>query len=155
MEKTITDKAIRRLWMHYNTHVMLLVAFFLFVLFQVIDLSEYIDGVTLVAEQYALLITIIAIPLSLKLFSDKRKKIPEGLDELSAAKAYSSIYFLRLYTISAVTLGNIVLFSVSRNSNFMWLTIVLFVVYFFCKPSYVELISLTGRDENTEHEENA
>jgi len=38
---------------------------------------------------------------------------------------------------------NIVLFTFSRNPNFMWLTVVLFIIFLFCKPSYIEVMNLT------------
>lgn len=149
MEKTIEDKAIRQLRISYDVIVTATAALFLLTLFHVIDLSTSGIIITHVAEQYALMITLISIPVALKLFANKLKKFSEKTDKLLAIKTYKSAYYTRLGIITVVTLGNIFLFAISRNSNFMWFTIVMFIIYFFCRPSYPELISLT-ETKNTE-----
>ena len=55
MEKTIEDKAIRNLRIHYDIHVTVLVALFLLVLLRVISL-EGAMMVGVVAERYALIV---------------------------------------------------------------------------------------------------
>jgi hypothetical protein len=42
---------------------------------------------------------------------------------------------------------NILLFTFSRNPNFMWFSLVLFMIFLFCSPSYTEVMSLTGMPE--------
>lgn len=152
MKKTIEHKAIKQLRIHYDIHVTVLVALFLLVLLRVVDFQNAFT-VGIVAERYALMITIIAIPAALRIFTDRLKKIPKNLSGEEAVNRYKNIYYLRLYMIGIVTLGNILLFAMSRNSNFMWLTIVLFVVYFFCRPSYPELVSLTETKNSQENDE--
>ncbi len=40
---------------------------------------------------------------------------------------------------------NIVLYAYSFNMNFFWFTVVLFIIYVFCKPSYPELENVVNR----------
>lgn len=151
MEKTIEDKAVKRLRMHYNIHVAAAAALFILVWLRVIDFSEHAARITVVAERYALMGTLIIIPAALKLFAEMLKKFSQKTNRQAAIRAYQRAYFTRLYMLGAATAANIALFAVSRNANFMWLAVVLFIVYFFCRPSYPELMALTEtkKDEKT------
>lgn len=156
MGKTIEDKTIHSLQIQHDIHVTVTIALFLLTLLRVIDLSSLGVTITPITERYVLMITLIAIPVALKLFSDNLNKRPKKSTPESAVKAYKAAYNTRLYIITAVTLANIFLFAVSRNSNFMWLSIVLFIVYFFCRPSHIELMSLTEtKDVEKENDETA
>lgn len=156
MKKSAEDKAIRQLRLQYDIHVTVTFVIFLLTLLKVIDFSSSGLSIGVVAERYALLITLIAAPLMLKWFSDKMKKSQQKYDSPDAIKLYKSANAIRLFTVTIITLGNILLFAISRNANFMWLTVVLFIVYFFCRPSYPELMSLieTQKSESND-EENA
>lgn len=139
----MTDKTIRLLKKHYYGSIILLVAVFLLVLFKVIPLFMGEQAINVTAERYAIMLTIIAIPVSLKYFADRLKKLPRPLETATAAGKYKNAFFWRLYTISGVTLAQILLFGISRNMNFFWFTVVLFIVFIFCRPSNQELESLT------------
>ena len=65
--------------------------------------------------------------------------IPVGTDKERVIKLYKRAFFLRLYIVTIVALANILLYALSRNTNFMWLTVVLFVVFAFCRPSLGEI----------------
>ena len=41
-----------------------------------------------------------------------------------------------------VTLFHLCLYGISRNTNFFWFTVVLLIIFLFCRPSPVELESL-------------
>ncbi len=127
---------------HLYGNMIFLLLLFLLVLFRGIPFPENILPVGVTMERYAIMITIIAIPVALKLFADRLKKISCPRKAIEAGKKYKKIYFMRLYTLSAVTLMNITLFGFSRNSNFMWFTIVLFIIFLFCRPSLAELTNL-------------
>lgn len=137
------DKAIRLLKRHYYGNITLLAVLFLLILFRVVPLFMDGQAVNVTAERYAIMVSIIAIPVSLKFFAHRLKKLPRPLETLTATEKYKNASFLRLYTISGVTLMHIILFGISRNMNFFWFTVVLFIVFLFCKPSYQELESLT------------
>ena len=42
---------------------------------------------------------------------------------------------------------NIALYAISGNMNFFWFTIILFIIYYFCRPYYPELTGLTEKGE--------
>lgn len=155
----ITDKTINLLKRHYYIHIIVLAALFLLILFRITPLFTDKGTVSITAERYAVMITIIIIPVSLRFFANRLKKIPRPQEEEKASEKYKSASFLRLYPISAVTMAHILLFGISGNMNFFWFTVVLFIVFLFCKPSYPELESLfmipaeKGREEEEEKEE--
>ena len=141
------DRTIRLLKRHYYGNIIFLAGLFLGVLLRILPFPEAAVPVSITVERYALMITLIAIPVALKLFANRLKKIP-GLSETEAAlHSYKKISYRRLYTISGVTLMNILLFTFSRNPNFMWFTLVLFMIFLYCSPSYTEVMSLTGMPE--------
>lgn len=144
-------KIIKELNAHYYGSIIVLAVLFLLTLFRLISFKTTIPATT-TAEMYAIAITLITIPLALKLFAEKVKKTTKETDRSKAIQLYKNAYFLRLYMINIVTLGNIVLYAISRNQNFMWLTVVLFVVFAFCKTSQSELESVT-REENVVSED--
>ncbi|MDO5663663.1 MAG: hypothetical protein Q4G63_00220 [Bacteroidia bacterium] len=137
---------IKKLSVHFWSSIIVLAILFLLVILKLISF-ETTFPVTVTAEMYAIGITLIAIPGALKLFADKIKKIPKGTDKVKVIQSFRSAYFLRLYIIDIVVMGNIFLFALSRNNNFMWLTIVLFVVFVFCKPSLNELENIVEEEK--------
>jgi hypothetical protein len=154
--KTIdkTDKAIGLLKWHYYGNIVMLAVVFLPVLSRVIPFfTDEQVSVSVTMERYAIMISIIAIPVSLKFFAHRLKKLPRPLETATAVKKYVNASFLRLYAISGVTLMHIVLFGISRNMNFFWFTVVLFIVFLFCKPSYAEMKILTEAPEEGKPEE--
>ena len=143
MNETAANKVITLLKRHYYATFLLLAGLFLLVLLRLIPFPEGLLSGSVVLERYAIMITIIVIPMALKLFADSLKKIQRPLDPSEADRKYKKLYYLRLYSIAGVTLMNILLYGFSRNSNFMWLTVVLFIIFLFCKPSVVELTGLS------------
>lgn len=141
------DKAVGLLKGHYYGNIILLAVIFLLAIFSVIPLLTAEQVINITIERYAIMITIILIPVSLKFFAHQLKKIPRPSEVVIATEKYKKASFLRLYTISAVTLMHIILFSISRNMNFFWFTVVLFIVFLYCKPSRGELQSLIEEPE--------
>lgn len=137
------EKTIGLLKRHYYGNIILLVVVFLLLLFRIIPLFTDGQPVGITVERYAIMITIIAIPVSLKFFAHRLKKISRPLETVVATEKYKNASFLRLYTISVVTLIHILLFGITRNMNFFWFIVVLFIVLLYCKPSYEELENLT------------
>ncbi len=152
-DRNTMDKTIALLKRHYYANIILMAAAFLLILFRIIPLFTDGQSVGVTMERYAIMITIIAIPVSLKLFAYRLKKITRPLEIPTAVEVYKKASFLRLYTISAVTLMHIILFGISRNMNFFWFTVVLFIVFLFCKPSYEELENLTETSGEQEQPE--
>lgn len=156
------ERLIVHLKRHYYGNIVSLVLFFLLILFRAIPLFRESDLIGVSFERYAIMISIIAIPVALKFFADRLKKILRPIEKDIAVRKYKNASYLRLYTLSAVTLLNIVLFGFSRNTNFMWITVILLLIFLYCKPSYTELVSLTevpevktkAEEENMEEPEN-
>ncbi len=137
------NTAIAWLKRHYYGHLIFLTLLFLLILFRFLPLLPETPWVSVTLERYAIILSIIAIPLSLKHFADRLKRLPRPMDTNVAVKKYEDATYLRLYTISAVTFMHILLFGFSRNTNFLWFTVVLLIVFLYCKPSYPELAGLT------------
>lgn len=128
---------------HYYGSILLLVLAFLAVLLLAFPPIAMEQAVGIIIERYAIMITIIAIPFSLKFFAHRLKKLERPLETEIAIIKYKRASYLRLYTLSAVSLMLILLFAISRNMNYFWFTVVLFIVFLFCKPSFAELENLT------------
>lgn len=140
-------QATRRLKKHYRGNILFLALFFLLVLFRLLPFFGVGQPVSVTLERYAIMIPIIAIPLSLKYFASRLKGISRPAEAATAIKIYKSASYLRLYTLSTVTLAFIILYGYSGNMNFFWLTAVLFVVFLYCNPSYQELDNMTKEPE--------
>lgn len=141
-------KTIKELNAHYVISIIVMAILFVLAFINPGNLIARNESIGLTAEMYAIGMTLIAIPAALKLYAGKVKKIPKDVSESRAIKLYKSAYFLRLYIINAVLLINIVLFGISGNKNFMWLAVISFIVYMFCKPSRQDLESITQEDKN-------
>ena len=146
-EENRMESRVTVLSRHYYGSIISLMLVFLLVLFRVIPLFGESELISITLERYSLMISLIAIPLSLRLFAWMLKKVSRPVATEMAMRVYTKASHLRLYTISAVTLLNILLFGMSRNTNFLWMTAVLFVIFLYCKPSFVELSSLTTLPE--------
>lgn len=133
---------------HYWGNILFLALFFLLVVWDVISLFGEVQQVGVTFERYAIMVPIIAIPLLLKYFANRIKKAPRPMEIAAAIEIYKKASYLRLYTLSTITLGHIILFGYSRNMNFIWFTVVLFVVFLFCSPSYEELYEMVEKDTN-------
>lgn len=140
-------KTIRNLNRHYYISIVVSVVFFLIVILKAIGFGTPVC-VTMTAEMYAIGITLLLIPVALKLFAEKVKKIPKGTGKDKTAKHYKDAWLLRMYIVNAVTAGNIFLYALSRSKNFILLAAISFIVYMFCKPSYQELETIVRKNED-------
>ncbi|MDD4799702.1 MAG: hypothetical protein WC126_04875 [Proteiniphilum sp.] len=144
---------MRRLYRHYYCSISILALLFLLILFHLLPLYRGCQSVGVTCERYAIMITLITIPAILKWFAHQLKKSPRPMVRRDAITRYSRAYYLRHYTISAGTLFHIVLFGLSRNLNFFWCSVLLFMIFFFCRPSLPELENLLEKPEATEEGE--
>lgn len=147
MEKIIKD-------LNYHYYISFGVLAFLFIL-ALSGLISFVAGtnVGVIAERYSIGLTLIAIPVALKLFADILRKHPSNSEQVAVEKVYKKASLSRLYILNVMTFINIILYAISHNMNFVWLTVVLFIVYIFCKPSHVELESLMIKEEGQENNE--
>ena len=133
------DSAIKLLKQHYNINIIFLAVLFIFAMFQLLPFFTEKQPASIVLERYIIVITIIVIPSVLKLFPILLKKIPAGADIGYVIGKYKKASYIRLYTLSALTIALIILYDYSGNMNFFWFTVVLFILFIYCKPSFPEL----------------
>lgn len=141
------DATVKLLKTHYWINIIVLATLFILAMFKLTPFFEEKQVVNIVVERYIIVITIMAIPGILKLFSVLLRKVPkEARPEIVFSK-YKKAYYTRLYTIGLLTLINIFLYDYSGNLNFFWITAVLFILYIYCKPSFPELKKLLISEE--------
>ena len=161
---------IKHLKAHYYVTIVLLALLFVLIFFRVITFG---DGEMIVSDgqqRWAIALTLAAIPMALWAFSEKMRKVTRLSKELKGEnehrkaafvadvqRTYRTYFLLRLYLLSAGALLNIVLFGLTRNleqldgvdtlwfgiSNYFWFSLLIFIVFVFCKPSEVELEKYT------------
>jgi hypothetical protein len=136
------ETAIRHLYRHYFVSISLLGLLLLLLLFHLLPFWQDSQPVSITLERYLIMLTLIAIPSTLKWFATRLKKSPRPLMWEDASRRYRQLYFIRLYILTAVTLTHILLFGISRNLNFFWFSLVLFIIFLFCRPSIPEIESL-------------
>jgi len=147
--KNIFDGTISSLRLQYWLSIAVLASFFLLIIFDLIPFPFEKNDISVTLERYAIVITIIAIPAALKLFAVMLKKVPSSPDTELVVKSYKKASSIRLLIINVATLMNISLYAISGNMNFFWFTIVLFIIYVFCKPSYPELANLAEKGKDS------
>ena len=144
------DATIKLLRTHYRLNIIILVVLFLLAMFKLTPFFAEKQIVNIIIERYIIVITIIAIPGILKLFAHLLSKVPQGVDIDLAINKYKKAFYTRLYTISSLSLINIILYDYSGNMNFFWITTVLFLLFIYCKPSFPELEKLVRPVVETE-----
>ncbi len=144
------DATIKLLRTHYRLNIIILVVLFLLAMFKLTPFFAEKQIVNIIIERYIIVITIIAIPGILKLFAHLLSKVPQGVDIDLAIDKYKKAFYTRLYTISSLSLINIILYDYSGNMNFFWITTVLFLLFIYCKPSFPELEKLVKPFEEIE-----
>lgn len=147
--KNIFDGTISSLRLQYWLSIAVLASCFLLIIFDLIPFPFEKNDISVTLERYAIVITIIAIPAALKLFAVMLKKVPSSPDTELVVKSYKKASSIRLLIINVATLMNISLYAISGNMNFFWFTIVLFIIYVFCKPSYPELANLAEKGKES------
>ena len=128
------------------------IAFFVSFAFKWIYILSDGAGISVGVETYALLITLIGIPVALKLFSAmmSKNKHPED-DELTTA-LYKKAFITRFGILFIVATLNIILYAYSFKQNFMLLTLVTFTAYAFSYPS-TNYLKVNAEEEEEEEEE--
>lgn len=136
------DTTIKLLRYHYRSNIIILLVLFILAMFKLTPFFAEKQIVNITIERYIIVVTIIAIPGILKLFAHLLSKVSQGADIDYAISKYKQAYYARLYTISLLSLLNIILYDFSGNMNFFWITTILFLLFIYCKPSFPELEKL-------------
>ena len=145
-------QTIKKLNYHFYGIIAVLAILLILVLTGTISFvaDEY---VSIVAERYSIGLTLIAIPVALKLFANIVNKEENNTTIQKSIKTYQKASFIRLYIISVMTFANIMLYAMSNNQNFVWLSVALFVSFSFCRPSLAELQELAIKKEEETQDE--
>lgn len=106
-----------------------------------------------ILERYAIIVTMICIPLALKLFHSKTKKL-EKLSKDTILKKYSEQYILRLVILNIAAAFNIVGFYLYESQNFILMAIISIFSIVFCYPSKdaISDLLIPQINDNTESE---
>ena len=153
MDQTV-NQTVKRLNGVHQVVIITLVVLMLASMFGLFKLFASDADAGVVAERYAIGLTLIAIPLSLKLFADRIKKMKSGDDgmELKISR-FKNAFYLRISILSVVGFVNILLYSIMQNSNFMWLAAITFIAFAFCRTSAGELAGVIAEKEEVSEDE--
>ena len=130
-----SESVIRNLKLLFYVAFAIQIAFFVSFAFKWINILPDSAFIPVFVERYALLITLIAIPGALKLFSVimNKNKHPEDKDYTTAL--YIKAFIARFGILFLVASLNIVLYAFSLNQNFMLCTLITLTAYIFSYPS--------------------
>ncbi len=146
--KNRADKLYFYLKLFFWSNVIILIGVLLFLLqIKGPDFGEHIEG-NVVLERYAIILTLVAIPGALKLFSVLiNKKKEQSSDQFLTD--YLKIYMLRAAILDIVVIVNLIGFYIYEASNFVYLTIVTLFAICFSFPGR----SAMYKDEKEEKNE--
>lgn len=149
MSHPYSEKTIKELRLHYYINIIIVCLLFILILFKILRLTSEPQPLSLALNQYSIIITLIIIPAALKYFSYQIKKTaPTNIEQ--AIKIYKKAFYMRLYPISLVVIGNIALYALSNNTNYIWIALAVILFMFFCKPTMVELDNLIEKYKTDE-----
>lgn len=149
MSNAKIDKAIKTLQLHYYLNIIIVCLFFILILLKIVSLTNNPQSLSLALNQYSIIFSLLIIPAALKYYSHQIKKaLPTNIEE--ALRVYKSAFYMRLYPISLVISGNILLYALSNNTNYIWIALAIILFMFFCKPSEVELGNLIEKSKADE-----
>ncbi|MDR2956054.1 MAG: hypothetical protein LBV43_13340 [Prevotella sp.] len=104
-------------------------------------------------QQFSIIVTLGGIPLALKLFHSRYKKL-EGLDYESFLKKYFNIYILRLGILDVVILFNLAGLYLFNSQNAVYMTIITIFAIFFCYPNKGDMEDKNETNNNSDNEQN-
>lgn len=107
-----------------------------------------ISSPSVILERYAIVITLIGIPLSLKLFHDKLKKTDASDTQLYMQK-YRLYYLLRMGALLFIYLFNTVSLYITGSKNFYFMVIITIFAFFLCAPQKVYIDTDNNEEQET------
>ena len=156
MDQTV-NQTVKRLNGVHQVVIITLVVLMLAAMFGLFKLFASDADAGVVAERYAIGLTLIAIPLSLRLYANKINEIKKtkwGCDGMGLKiSRFKSAFYLRISILSVVGFVNILLYSIMQNSNFMWLAAITFIAFAFCRTSAGELAGVIAEKEEVSEDE--
>lgn len=149
MVNSLEDITIKRLKKHFYIHVSVVILLFLLIFFNVIPFPDYSESIGLTTQTYTIMLTLVALPASLKLYSVNIKK-KQTDDKEKTVHFFREIYFQRLYMVAFAVSINMLLFGFTRVQNYAWLALISLIIYAFCMPQEADLHSLFSESTETD-----
>ncbi len=120
-----------------------LIGIVLFIGTTLLRLREILHGSTpnLLMERYGIVITLIAIPASLKVYHYFVSKMANQ-PEKSKLDFYTRIYFLRLLILGFVLAFDAIGLYTTGSRNFFYMIFITLVTFLFCLPNKSEIATL-------------
>ena len=144
--KSVFNKTAIQYWMIFLTAALLLFINKMNILPVIEDRDTVIQ-----IQSMAILLTMACIPLSLKLYASKLKKIVEIDDQTSFLKAYTLNTLLRVIILGFAVVVDLITYCVTQDAKMLICTLIVLVATFFCYPSkkriYMESLTESEHDE--------
>ncbi|NDW17851.1 hypothetical protein D0T53_02830 [Dysgonomonas sp. 216] len=147
MEETLVEKSTKLgkgLKLYFVFSVFILSIFFIYTVIYTIRYNVWSPNEVL--ERYVILLTLIGIPGILRLFYVQNNKIINYSTE-KYIKLYKKYYILRLTVLNCIAIVNIISLHISGSKNFIYMTIIVIFVFFFCIPQKT-LYTTIDKSEN-------
>jgi len=101
-----------------------------------------------ILERYAIIITLIGIPASLKLYHNKLKALKASKKNDTYLNAYKIQYIIRLSILTIICYFNIISLYITGSKNFYFMVIVTIFAFFLCAPQKLHI------EDNEEDKDN-
>jgi len=112
-----------------------------------ITTKNQISEPDILLERYAIMLMLIGIPVSLRLFYKKTNNLQKS-DENTYLSKYRLHYIIRLSIIDLICLFNISALYITGSRNFVYMSLITILVFFFCIPQKIN--KLADNNETTE-----
>ena len=154
-QTNLLTATIRQLQLHYWIIFSSLGLFLLLILFQLIPYWQESRPVSIILERYLIVITLIAIPLALKMFASKLKKSPLPLTSGRLGIFIKSLSAATLHSLCSDDHSHSAVRHLPKH-EFLLVRNPAFHCLLFCRPSYQELENLleTPAGSDTGHLDN-
>lgn len=93
-------------------------------------------------ERYGIIITLICIPLALKIHNDNLKKYKILSADRDINKMYKKSYFIKIFILQSVMIFNSLCLYFSGSKSFFFLAFITLVSFFLSSPNKNEIDSL-------------
>ena len=140
-------KTYRQLQIIYS--IFFAIGIIVFVVLTLINLKQILHGgdANPVLERYAIGITLIGIPLSLKIYHYLMKKITNQRRE-KKMRFYNKIYIIRLGILEFVLACNAIGLYITGVRNFFYMIFITIIAFLFCLPNKMEFETLCDNEND-------
>lgn len=130
------DKLHLRLRIYYIATIV--VSIIVFMLTVAYTTKYSINSPNIILERYAIIITLIGIPASLRFFHKKLKTLDHQNDS-TYKSIYKTQYIIRLSILTMICFFNIVSLYITGSKNFYFMVIVSIFAFLLCAPQKIRI----------------